>query len=414
MELKGKKLLVLTGCNGANDIIEYAKRKGVFTIATDYHESSVVKDLADIQYKISTTDIDGIFEIAKKHAIDGITTGTSESSMYSILELSKRLPIPFYTNAKQLEIINNKKRFKNLLKTFNIPCTKEYINVSDVEYPVIVKPVDSSGSKGIKISNNEIELKEAIDFGLQFSRSKQVIIEKCIDNLPEVFFNYTIVDGIFSLSCGFDNIKYRDKYGFAGDAVVNIYPTKHLQLYIDEVHPNIVSALKSIDLKNGVISIQTFFDGNTFLVYEAGYRLGGTQSYIFTEEINRINHMEMMVNYALTGKMIDEKNIIAKDDPFFKKPCCQRNISIKDGKIAIIDGIEQIKKIKGILNVTEVKRQGDIVKTEGARTQLCLRIHITGDSFKEISDINSIINRTILIIDDKGNDMILDRYELQN
>lgn len=410
--LQGKTLLVLTGCNGANDIIEYAKANGVYTIATDYNEISPIKDLADCRYNVSTTDIDAVYDIAKKHKVDGITTGTSEASMYTILHLSKRLDIPFYTTNKQLEVINNKRKFKELLASFNIPCTKTFNDVSEVEYPVIVKPVDSSGSKGISICRKDSELNDAIKLALDYSRSKQVIMEKCIENCPEVFFNYTVVDGHFSLSCGFDNYKNRDKYGFAGDAVINMYPSKNLDKYLMNLHKNVVSALSSIGLKNGVISIQTFFDGDTFFVYEAGYRLGGTQSYIFCNEINGINYMEMMVNYALTGRMSDDKNQTSKDNPFFNRPCCQRNISIKDGTIASIEGINEIQKLKGVLNVTQVKNVGDIIHTEGARTQLCLRIHIIGDTINEISDINDRINSLVEIKDANGDDMVIDRYKI--
>ena len=77
MNLKGKKLLVLTGCNGANDIIQYAKSMGVYTIATDYNKISPVKDMADVRYDVSTTDIDKLLEIALRHKIYGVTTGTS-------------------------------------------------------------------------------------------------------------------------------------------------------------------------------------------------------------------------------------------------------------------------------------------------------------------------------------------------
>lgn len=89
MNLKNKKLLVLTGCNGANDIIRYAKSHGIITIATDYYENSDVKKMADVSYNVSTADVDKIEEIARKHQVDGLTTGTSEVSMHSILQITK-------------------------------------------------------------------------------------------------------------------------------------------------------------------------------------------------------------------------------------------------------------------------------------------------------------------------------------
>jgi hypothetical protein len=422
MNLKGKKILILTGCNGASDIIEYAKKNGVYTIATDYYKVSPIKDMADCRYDVSTTDIEALYDIAKKHHVDGITTGTSETSMYSILQLSKRLNIPFYATSKQLETINNKRKFKELLRSYNVPIIKEYLftgsmseeELEKIEYPVIFKPVDSSGAKGISICRNEHELSHCYEYALKYSRIKQVLVEKYLKNIPETFINYTIINGIFSVSCAFDIIRkqYYKQDELIGLPVIYMLPSNNLQLYIDLVNPQMISALKSIGIKNGTMSIQCFFDGKSFYIYEAGYRLGGGQMYIFTDKLNGINVMEMMVNYSLTGKMSDIPYILSKDNPFFTKPCCQLNISLKPGKIAVLNGINEIKELDGVINVTEVHQIGDEIKVDGSIGQLCLRIHIIADTKEILANIIDEIYATIVINNENGDDMLLDRYKL--
>lgn len=423
MDLNGKKLMVLTGCNGANDIIEYAKKMGVYTVATDYYEESPIKDMADCRYDVSTTDVDALYEIAKEHSIDAITTGTSEASMCSILKLTNRLNLPFYATSEQLETINNKKKFKDMLKTFNVQVIKEYSftgsmakeELEQIEYPVVIKPVDSSGAKGISVCKSEAELITSYEYASECSRSKQVLVEKYLKGLPETFFNYTIVDGDFSLSCAFDITRHTDSKheSLIGLPMIYMFPSEKLQAFIDTVHPNIVSALKSIGIKNGTMSIQCFVEGDSFYIYEAGYRLGGAQMYIFTNELTGINVMEMMVNYALTGKMTDDSDVLAKDTPFFAKPCCQLNIPLKPGTIATLDGVEKIKSINGVLNVTEVHKKGDVIKIDGSIGQLCLRIHIVADSRENLAEIIDKINSTVVIEDENGNDMFLERYLLK-
>jgi hypothetical protein len=404
-----KRLLVLTGCNGDVDIINFAKNKGIEVFATDFNKVSVAKDLADFRFNVSTTDIPKLINIVDTYKINGITTGTSESSMCSILTLSELRDIPFYTSRKQLEIINDKKKFKDHLIAYGVPVTPEYHNVQKVQFPAIVKPVDSSGSKGISICENKTELEHAIKFALQYSRTGKYIIEKCVSEYPEVFFNYTIVDGEFSLSCAFDNYKNRAINGFAGDAIFNIYPSKRLNLFKANAENNLLEALRAIGLRNGVISIQTFFDGNQFMVYEAGYRLGGTQSYIFTDYINNVNHMHMMVHFALYGKMLNSKSDLEKDNAYFKQPCCQKNISIGSGVIREIVGLDEIQKIAGVLNITQNAKKGDKVYLEPFKRKLSHRIHITANTHSEINEINEIINSLLRVIDTSGNDMILEK-----
>jgi biotin carboxylase len=421
MDLHGKKLMVLTGCNGAKDIIEYAKKNDVRTIATDYYDVSPIKDLADYRYNISTTDINSLYKIAVKHKVDGITTGTSEASMYSVLELCKRLELPFYASSDQLGTINNKRKLKNLLREFDLPIIREYPflgNMNDetvkgIRYPVVVKPVDSSGHKGISVCKNEKELTNAYNYALGFSRSKQVLVEKCITGLPETIFNYTIVDGKFSLSCGWDKYIYYENGALIGLPIANIFPSTRIEAFLDNVHLKLTTAFKYIGIKNGTMSIQCFVDGETFYIFEAGYRLGGVQMYIFTQALSGINVMEMMVNYSLTGKMADDPKILEKDNPFFEKPCYQLNIPLKPGRIKDIKGIEEIKAIGGVLNVTEVRKVGDYVKNDGSTSQYCIRIHIVGDTVEDVSDIIDIINSQVVIKDENGEDMILEKYQLK-
>lgn len=409
-----KKLLVLTGCNGDVDIIKYAKSKGVTVYATDYHIESYAKSLADYSFNISTTDISGIENIIKKNAIDGVTTGTSETSMYSILKISSNLNLPFYTNEQQLEIINDKKKFKDLLINHGLPVTPQVTDMSKVTFPVIVKPVDSSGSKGISVCRNNNELNLAIQNALKYSRSDSYIVEELVSQYPEVFFNYTIVDGNFSMSCAFDNYKNRELNGFAGDAVFNMYPSKNINLFKEKYEDKLISALQSIGVSNGVISIQSFFNGSEFMIYEAGYRLGGTQSYIMTDYFNNINHMHLMVNYALTGSMTDDKSILNRDNPFFRQPACQKNISIGSGIIKEFAGLDEIKKLDGILNVTEVSKVGDTINLEPFRRKLAFRIHMTAPSLAALEEINHIINNKLKVISEDGEDMILEKNKLKD
>lgn len=413
MELGNKKLLVLTGCNGAEDIIRYAKTKGVFVIATDFYKESEVKKLADVSYSISTTDIDGIEKLAKKYNVNGITTGTSESSMFTIMKVTEKLGLPFYTNEEQIELINDKKRFKELLKANDVGVTPEFEDYSNIIYPVIIKPVDSSGSKGISIATNNCEFKESLSYALKNSRSKKVIVEKYLQGYPEVFFNYTIVDGEFSLSCSFDNNKVFIGEGFSGLPTINIYPSKRTKLFIEKANSKIINTFKSIGLRNGVIAVQTFFDGSDFLVYEAGYRLGGTQSYILINENNGINHMEMMVNFALTGKMIQDKTVLNNENPFFKKPSCQLNIPLKAGKISSIEGVNNIRYIQDVVNITQVRNVGDEILNNGTTSQLVLRIHIVSDSLSKLADVIDDVLNMLKVFDLDGNDMVIDRNKLR-
>jgi len=181
-DLKGKKLLILAGRPvGTEDIIKYAKSKGVYTIVADYlpKEKSIGKRMADESWDVSTADVDEIVKRAREAHVDGVYTGVHEFNVVKTMEVCERLGLPFYATKEQWEVGTDKALFKKICNQNDLPTAKTYSfsNLSSIKYPVIVKPVDGSSGKGISICQNEEEVKIAYQFALEESIKKEVIIK---------------------------------------------------------------------------------------------------------------------------------------------------------------------------------------------------------------------------------------------
>ena len=79
----------------------------------------------------------------------------------------------------------------------------------------------------------------------------------------------------------------------------NIYPSKHLKVYRQTLEPNVLDMLKSIEIKNGMILIQSFIEDGIFSFYEIAFRLNGTMEYKIIDKLNGINPLEMMINHCV-------------------------------------------------------------------------------------------------------------------
>lgn len=119
----------------------------------------------------------------------------------------------------------------------------------------------------------------------------------------------------------------------------------------------------------------------------------------------------MMVNYSLTGSMTEEDEILLKDKPIFAMPCAQLNIPVKPGKISVLEGVEKVKKMAGVLNITQNHKLGDVVANNGTLGRLCLRIHLIENSHDALTELITKINNTLVIKDELGSDMFLERYD---
>ena len=419
MDLSGKTLLLMGGSAYSSSIERYAKEAKFKIIAVGNDPNAPYHKIADKAYGISTMEIEKIVEIVKQEHCDGVFVGASEVNIPCAIEVCERTGIHFYTDRKLWSLLSNKRLFKELLKKHGLEVTKEYdfIDIEKrkaVEYPVIIKPIDGSGARGISIANSQEELENGYKRACSVSWTNSALVEKYITGLDDMFIHYTIIDGECSLSCTLDRHLNYSQGGFTGMAVGYTYPSVYTSQYINLIDQKMKKALLDSGIVNGAINIQCFTNGKYFFFYECGYRLGGEQMYFFTEKLTGINVLEMIINQALTGKMETSSDVLKKDDPFFKKPCLSYYIPLKPGKIGIIKGINEIRQLEGVINITEFLQSGDVVEKDGSLNQVALRMHLMAENVEGLSDLVDEVNKLLKINDTKGSDMIIERLKFKD
>ncbi len=153
-----KKILLLGGSTQQIPAIEYAKKQGYYTILCDYLSDNPGQEYSDKFYCTSTTDREAILEVAQKENVDGIVAYASDPAAPTAAYVAEKMGLP--TNPyKSVEILAMKDKFRQFLKenSFNSPQSGSFYDFKQAKeaidmftFPAIVKPVDSSGSKGVK------------------------------------------------------------------------------------------------------------------------------------------------------------------------------------------------------------------------------------------------------------------------
>ena len=169
---------------------------------------------------------------------------------------------------------------------------------------------------------------------------------------------------------------------------------------------------KAIGLKNGIIMLQGFDIDGEYKFFESGFRMGGEQMYIFTDHQNGLNSLEMMINYALTGKMADFK-VSERDNARFKWPCCNYYVPLKSGIITKVEGLEAVENMESVLNITEMFNIGDEILDTNALERVCMRIHVYGKTAEELANSLVEISATLRILDQNGNEMQIEHLEYE-
>ena len=285
-----------------------------------------------------------------------------------------------------------------------IPLVEEQIN--EIKFPVIVKPSDSGGRKGITVCYDKDQLSEAVDKALAESIYKEVVVEQFLEG-TEMSAVYTIVNGRASLSCL--NDKYisedQDSKGFLCNFVIT--PSKYLKQYYEKIDSKIKGLLEDIGAENGVATFQMMAYNEDFYVFEMGYRINGNNDYIVIENENGLNYCHMLIRYSLTGSMGDDLN---KDNPFFRKYHGTFVVLLHAGKIAKLD-YEELKTEQSIEDIYFTKQPGDIVSDRATNVHKSGMIRFSADTLDEVKRLVHFIQTHLRIEDEQGNNMLFDEFD---
>ena len=307
MDFTNKKLLVLGGVVLAKEIVKHAQARNIKVYVTDYLEDSPAKKIADASFMVSAMDVDAVTALIKHEKIDGIITGFVDSLLPYYAMICEKANLPCYGTLEQFAIATNKKKFKQLCREYHIPTVVEYDlkypfdneAIKVIEYPVLIKPVDNSGARGVFICNNEYELKKNYPLALTFSNSKSIIIEKYMNN-NEATINYVIQDGNITLCSMADRYLKNKGKNTVPIPVGYTFPSIYLTRYQNTLNQRVIQMIKAMGIKNGIIFIQSFVENGECIFYEMGYRLTGAMDYKITNKIFVINTMYLLINFDLS------------------------------------------------------------------------------------------------------------------
>lgn len=316
-----KKILLLGGSDQQIIAIEVAKKLGYYTILCDYLKNNPGQNHADKFYLVSTTDKEMVLKVAKDEKIDGILAYASDPAAPTAAYVAEKMGLP--TNPyKSVETLCNKDKFREFLRIngFNTPVAKGYsdrnINIEDFQLPVIVKPVDSSGSKGATVLKNWDGLNKALDFAFEFSRSHKIIVEEFIEKKHEyliggdIFINEGKVVLWGLLNCHRDNsVNPLVPVGKSYPLLIEREDEKKIQETLQKM-------VDKLELKFGSVNVELVIDKNDKVwPIDIGPRAGGNMIPDLLGNIFGIDVVEMAVSAAM-GKSI-EANIKKEEGKFW-------------------------------------------------------------------------------------------------
>ena len=190
MSVKQKKLMLLGGIRYLLPVIKAAHEQGYYVITADYIPDNIAHKYSDEYVNVSIIDKEAVLKVAREKEIDGIMSFGVDPGVVAASYVQNKMGLPSFGPFESVEILQNKDKFRAFLAKngFNVPQAKGFDSVEAAmeeiywyPWPVIVKPTDAAGSKGVTRVDKAEDLKPALEYAMEHSISGHIIVEEFID-----------------------------------------------------------------------------------------------------------------------------------------------------------------------------------------------------------------------------------------
>lgn len=403
-----KKLVVIGSDFGSIDVVISAQKEDWYVIVADYLkiDDSRAKQLADEAWEISTTDIDKLYDKCKAERIDAVFSGAHDFNIGNVRALCKKLNLPIYCSDDYTwQVANNKRLFKDICVEVNAPVARDYTiqDISSIQYPVVVKPVNLCANRGMSYCDNQSQLMQAIRIAQELSKNDSVIIERKLEG-EEFAVNYVIANGeayfmYFSSE--------HSEPGYSKNLYSLITTTKfHLKEYLQGVNDKVIEVFKRAGCKEGIAWVECILDKDgRFYLLEMGHRFGGEMTYVPFYKVSGFDAVKWMFE---TAQGISHGNAdlrLLESENYVKNRGIAASYHIftkRKGIISVLSGLDDIAEMQNVF-LDWIRFSGASVEN-GSAIGI---IRIYASDAEDLCNMIRIINNYLVVKDDDGNDMII-------
>lgn len=389
-----KKLLLLGGSRYLLPVIEAAHELGIYTITCDYLPDNTAHKYSDEYHNVSIVEKEAVLKIAQQLNVDGVMSFACDPGVVTAAYVAEKMGLPFQCSYKAASLLQDKGMFRNFLHDngFNCPHAKRYENPDEpfndtdfFNWPVIVKPVDSAGSKGVTRVDSPEQLPQAITTALEQARDGAFIIEDFLE-----FDGYHSSADPFTVDGKLKFVTYSDQLFDSTAAnpytpAYIIWPSSMKQEHQDYLTSEIQRLMTLLNVRTGIYNIETCVAKGKPYIMEVSPRGGGCK----IAEIQKLAFgVDLIRNEVLKAVGMPTEEVT-------QKPCeghwCEMVIHARPGQSGVFKKINIDPEIKEkyVKVIDQAVKEGDVVKPFTGANMSLGDIFLRFDSREELDRVMS-------------------------
>ncbi len=388
-----KRLLIIGASVLQVPAIRKAKEMGLYVAVADYNPCAVGIPLADEYYNVSTIDEEGVYQAAKAFKADGIMTLATDMPMRSLAYACEKLGLTGLVYESAVKATDK----GEMIKTFQTAGVEHpwYQIIpqgakperGSYTFPLVTKPTDNSGSRGVMLVHNEDELAFALGYSSENGRRGDIIMEEYMQG-PEVSVEVMVSHGIPHV------LQITDKLTTGAPHFVEMGHSQPSRLP-DEAQSAIrdlaIRAVLSIGIQDGPAHVEMILTKDGPKMVELGARMGGD---CITTHLVPLSTGIDMVGNTIKIALREEPDLEQK----LWKGAAIRYFCVEQGVIGEIVGVEEARAIPGVQEITFVKQVGDTVGEIGSSTDRVGFVIAQANTAEEAVDVCEAAMKSVQII----------------
>ncbi|MEI7011912.1 alpha-hydroxy-acid oxidizing protein [Leptospira licerasiae] len=395
-KIAGKTILIIGGGLLQVPIIQTAKTMLLRTVVADMNPEAPGLKICDLPLVMSTKDIEGMVREAKKLStttkIDGVITAGTDASM-TVAAVANALDLPGIRFV-DAEAASNKVKMRERLKKAGVPIpgfapvwsiqdTRDALEF--LQFPLVMKPADNMGARGVVKVNNREELQAAFKHAKKYSPTGEMILEEYMPG-PEVSVDALAWDGKFMITGLADRIIEREPYFIEMGHNMPSSLSPEIQKEIEDV---MFRGMQALGIRRGAGKGDIKVTPTGVKVGEIAARLSGGFMSAFTFPLSSGINLNRAAILIALGEEPDNL------EPLFHRVSIERALLAPKGKLLSIDGLEEAKKIEGVTDIYLLHKVGDIIPEPTNNIEKTGHVIISAENLSQAESIFSKVLKTI-------------------
>lgn len=399
--------MILAGGNDQAALIKELKHHfngDVETILLDMLSNVKAKPFADRFMQISTMDRDAVLKAAQEENIDYILTACGDQPLSTMAYVSARMGLPCYLSEDDVRDLTNKIYMKRKMVENGIPTSKfhviqnldDEVNLDEFEWPLIVKPVDSNGSKGVKKVERREDFRVLLKEALSYSLSKNAIVEEFkagVELSVDVYVEGSTAK-ILMVTTSKKIKENKDSFTI----LQSEYPPR-IPYSETRIHEIVQKIVNTFELHDTPLLVQMITNGDDYNVVEFSARMGGGSKYHIIEVLTGVNIMGVYVDMVM-GKHPS----VSPKKKWNNALMCY--VYCTPGIFSELSCFDEMCK-EGLMHsyFTYKMPNSEIIKSTTSSDRVAGFL-VVGDSQDDVENKLKIINDAVKVLDPNGKDIM--------